>query len=105
MKSPLGRILAATILWLALAVSSRAQIWYVFSHGQGYQQQTAMTEYDESWDFDYPRGFTPPIVDWSSTTFSYGYLLTVVVDTDYASGYYYNCAYQTGGPAINVLIG
>jgi len=105
MKSSISRFFAATLVWLALAVWARADIWYSFSHGHGYQQQTAMTEYDESWDFDYVRGYSAPIVGWSSTTFSYGYLLTVTVDTDYAVGFYYNCAYQTGGPAINVAIG
>ncbi|MBS0663708.1 MAG: hypothetical protein JSR48_10630 [Verrucomicrobia bacterium] len=104
MKSSIGRILAATFLWLALAAWSRADIWYTFAQGHGYQQATVMTEYDESWDFDYPRGFSAPIVDWSSTTFSYGYLLTVVVDTDYPAGSYYFLAYQTGGPSINVYL-
>ena len=104
MKVTFSKILASLALCLALAVSLQANISYVFSYGHGYQQDTVMTNYDESRDFDYANGFRAPIVGLSSTTFSYGYLLTVTVDTDYGTGTWYNCAMQTNGAPIDIYI-
>ena len=104
MKITLGKILAGLMLCFALAASLHANMSYVFSYGHGHVSSTAMTNYDESCDFDYANGFRTPIVDWSSTTFSYGYLLTVVVDTDYGTGVWYNCAMQTNGAPIDIYI-
>jgi hypothetical protein len=104
MKSSISRILAGVALCFALAITAHANISYVFSYGHGHQQDTVMTNYDESRDFDYANGYRTPIVGWSSTTFSYGYLLTVVVDTDYGIGVWYNCAMQTNGAPIDIYI-
>jgi hypothetical protein len=104
MKKTISKLLAGLTLCLALAATTQANISYVFSYGHGHQQDTVMTNYDESRDFDYAWGYSAPIVGWSSTPFSYGYLLTVVVDTDYGIGVWYNCAYQTNGAPIDIYI-
>lgn len=104
MKSSFSKMFTAALLGLALSLCASADLAYSFGHGHGTQPQTYMTEYDESCDFDYARGYSAPIVGWYSTTFSYGYLLTVYVDTDYASNYYFGCAWQTNGARIDVSI-
>lgn len=104
MYSKISRLIAALTLGLVLAISAQAGMSYFFSHGHGVQSSTAMTNYEESYEFDVVWGYTAPMVGWGSTPFSYGYLLTVYVDTDYAVGTYYNCAHLYNGSPVDIYI-
>lgn len=105
MQSRISRFLAGLSLALVVALGvARAGMSYVFSHGHGVQSQTAMTNYEESYEFDVVWGYSAPMVGWGSQPFSYGYLLTVYVDTDYAVGTYYNCAHLYNGSPVDIYI-